>query len=387
MRILVDKNNPYVREAFSDFGEVELLKTSEFTRERVKQADALVVRSETRTGRELLEGSRVRFVGSATIGTDHVDLEFLRSSGIGFASAPGCNANSVAEYVVAALLRYAQQAEVSLSTLTVGVVGVGNVGSKVVERARAFGMTVLENDPPRQRRTGEQHFVSLEKIMEADLVTLHVPLTSKGEDATYHLFDRDRIARMKPGAVLMNTARGAVVETHVLKEALVSGRLRAALLDVWEHEPTIDTGLLEMATLATPHIAGYSFDGKLTAVRMIHQAMSEYFQMPRRWVVPNDLPKPNAREISLAPEDVRDPLGAVSGVVRRCYNIEADDASLREGLALDEASRGAHFRRLRAEYPVRREFGATRIRVPEDAGSLGSLLRAIGFSVEGQPQR
>lgn len=378
----MDKNNPYVAEAFRDYGDVRVLGTAEFTRETVRDADALVVRSETKVTRELLDGSRVRFVGSATIGTDHVDLDFLKQAGIGFASAPGCNANSVADYVVAALLRHASQHRRGLAGKTLGIVGVGNVGSRVAHRARALAMRVLENDPPRARNERLPHFVSLDEVMEADFVTLHVPLTRQGPDATYHLFDAARIARMKRGSVLLNTARGAVVETAALKEALGSGHLSAALLDVWENEPAIDTDLLKMVELGTSHIAGYSFDGKLNAVRMIHKALGEFYSLKGSWSVPSKLPPPTVEQLTYETAAGLDVEHALREVVRSCYDIGADDEALRTLLALQPGERVAAFRRLRANYGVRREFLATTVRLVPDHGALRRVLEAQGFRVE-----
>lgn len=385
MNILVDKNNPFVAEAFSDYGDVRVLATPEFTTGEVRDADALVIRSETKITRELLQGSRVRFVGSATIGTDHVDLDYLATQGIGFASAPGCNANSVAEYFVAALLRYAAEQGISLVDKTIGVVGVGNVGSKVVMRSETLGLRVLHNDPPRGRATGDPRFLDLDDLMDSDFVTLHVPLTKGGSDPTYHLFDAKRLARMKRGSVLINTARGAVVETAALKNALTTGQLGAALLDVWENEPAIDPELVPMAHLGTPHIAGYSFDGKLNAVRMIHTAMGKYFGMPARWEPPVGLPAPKVAELSLPKDIPTESRAALSHIVQLCYDIGADHESLRRMLSLVPSERAAYFRRLRAEYPVRREFGATRIRVSRSHAALGDLLRAVGFAVAVEP--
>jgi len=382
MRLLVDKNNPYVAEAFRDYGDVRVLGTTEFTRETVRDADALVVRSETKVTRELLEGSRVRFVGSATIGTDHVDLDYLKRAGIGFASAPGCNANSVADYVVAALLRHASQHCTGLDGRTLGIVGVGNVGSKVALRARALGMKVLENDPPRERTESLPHFVSLDEAMEADFVTLHVPLTREGADATHHLFDGERIARMKRGSVLINTARGAVVETGALKDALRSAHLGATMLDVWENEPAIDTELLTMVVLGTSHIAGYSFDGKLNAVRMIHAAVGKFFNLKSSWTVPPTLPPPTVEHLTYETAAGLDVEHALREIVRACYDIGADDGALRTLLALEPGERASAFRRLRAHYGVRREYLATTVRLVPDHRALRRVLEALGFLVE-----
>ena len=272
MHVVVDNKNPHVEEAFRQFGTVQGCATREITKEVVREADAIIIRSETKVTKDLLEGSRVKFVGTATIGTDHVDLEYLHSQGIGFASAPGSNANSVAEYFVAAILTLADRKGFNLSGKTLGVVGVGNVGSKIVRNARALGMRVLQNDPPLARETGNPSFVPLDDFMEADIVTIHVPLTKAGTDPTFHLFGEERIRKMKAGAILINTSRGAVADGAALKRAVEAKHLGGVILDVWEGEPLVDVDLVKKIDIATPHIAGYSFDGKLAAVKMTYSA-------------------------------------------------------------------------------------------------------------------
>ncbi|MCK4325827.1 4-phosphoerythronate dehydrogenase, partial [bacterium] len=211
MKIVADKNIPFVEEAFGKLGEVATLPGRQINSSAVKEADVLLVRTVTRVDERLLKGSRVRFVATATIGLDHVDLDYLKKKGIGFASATGCNANSVAEYIVAALLIFAQRYEFSLSGKTIGVVGVGNVGSRVVEKAGILGMNVLQNDPPLARKTGESRFRPLEELLQkSDILTLHVPLSHEGEDATYHMANEALFEKMKKGGFFINTSRGAV---------------------------------------------------------------------------------------------------------------------------------------------------------------------------------
>lgn len=379
MRIVLDAKNALAAGAFRRLAEVKVLATPEITRAALVDADAVVVRSETRVDAGLLEGTSVRFVGTATIGTDHVDTDYLRQRGIAFASAPGSNANSVAEYVAAGLCVLSSRLEVDLAGLTMGVVGVGNVGSKVVRVAEAFGMSALLNDPPLARATKDPRFLELDELMACDIVTLHVPLTRSGPDATYHFFDGRRIGQMKRGAILINTARGAVVETHALVHALRAGHIAAAVIDVWEDEPSIDTQLLEMAAIATPHIAGYSLDGKVNAARMVFESFCRYAGKELAWEHKEELPPPVHRELTVIP-DRRTPCRSLCEAVLACYDIREDAARLRgrggEGAAESIAER---FRRLRATYPPRREFFATRVRLePEDAQVRRSLL-LLGF--------
>jgi len=378
MRIALDGKHALAVRAYRRLGDVRILATPELTRSALRDVDAVVVRSETRVDAALLEGTSVGFVGTATIGTDHVDTEYLRRRGIAFAAAPGSNANSVAEYVAAALCVLSRRLGADLSGSTVGVVGVGNVGSKVVRVAEAFGMSVLLNDPPLARATGDGRFLELDELMGCDIITLHVPLTLSGPDATHRLFDARRIGQMKHGGVLINTARGAVVETCALVEALRGGHLAGAVIDVWEGEPSIDTRLLEMAAIATPHIAGYSLDGKVRAARMVFEALCRFAGREVPWEGPEDLPPPACRELSLA-LDRGMPARSVCEAVRACYDIEADDALLRGQCAEQSESVADRFRRLRASYPPRREFFNTRVMLtPEDPAVRRSLL-LLGF--------
>lgn len=381
MLIVLDAKNSLVSSAFRRFGTVRVLATPEITRDTVRDADALIIRSDTTVDASLLEGTHVRFVGTATIGTDHVDLEYLRRSGIRFASAPGSNATSVAEYVLAALLVVAEADGMELSALTIGIVGVGNVGSRVERMARALGMRVLLNDPPLGRATGDNRFLPLEELMGADIVTLHVPLTREGEDATFHLFDAARIGRMKQGSLLVNTARGGVVDTSALVRALAGGHLGGAILDVWEGEPAIDTDLLRASTLATPHVAGYSLDGRLNAARMLFEALRDFSGHDVSWSLPEDVPPPEHPVIRL-PTTPGTFQQALSFAVRHCYDVERDDADLRAMVALDAAERARHFQRLRSGYRVRREFSSSRVIFSPGGRSYGDMFSVLGFLVD-----
>jgi len=380
LRIILDRNTPFAAPAFNDLGDVVLLETSAITSGAVRDADILVVRSETRVDRRLLEGSGVRFVGTVTIGTDHIDIPYLESRGIGFASAPGSNANSVKEYLLAALLELSRRRGFSLHGRALGVVGVGNIGSKVVAMAGDLGLTVLQNDPPLARQSCQPRFVPLDDLMDADILTLHVPLTRTGEDATFHLFDSRRIAGMKPGSILINTSRGSVVETRAVKDALRSGHLSAAVLDVWEGEPSIDAELLELVMLGTPHIAGYSLDGKVNAVRMIREAACRFLSDDSTWNPEGDLPAPDVARISL--EGGGNPEEQLQTAVRSCYDIASDDRNLRGLLDVPPQSRPLFFSQLRSGYRIRREFSAVRVDVPPELESLRKVINAVGFRVE-----
>ncbi len=381
MKFLVDKNIPLVREAFEPLGEVEAIGSTEFSGARVRDADVVIIRSETRVTRSLLEGSPIKFLATATIGVDHVDTEYLRQRGIGFASAPGCNANSVKEYLVAALLHLSKEAGWLLNGKTIGVVGVGNVGGRVVQAAQALGMTVLQNDPPLARRTGEDRFLPLGDLMGCDIITLHVPLTASGPDPTHHLFDKAGLGSMKDGAVLINTSRGGVVETEALKEALRSGKLSHAVLDVWEHEPSIDADLLALVACGTPHIAGYSLDGKVNAVRIIREEICRHFGITSPWDPVPLMGEASVTEIDV-PADPLPPEDVLNRIVRRCYDITFDDDRLRRISGLPARERGQYFMGLRSGYRVRREFPTVTVHLPKALSSLRPILLALGFACD-----
>jgi len=377
LKIVADENIPFAREACSTLGEVTLVAGREVTRDTLRDAEVFFCRSVTKVDRELLEGTPVRFVGTATIGTDHVDLAYLREAGIGFASAPGSNANSVAEYVVAALLVLARRGGFELESRTLGVVGVGNVGSRVVAKAEALGMRVLENDPPLARETGEARFLPLEALCKADFLTLHVPLTREGEGATWHLADAALLGSLRPAAFVLNTSRGAVVDEAALKAALAERRIAGAVLDVWEGEPTIDLGLLRLAAIGTPHIAGYSFDGKVAATQMIYRAACEFLGVEATWDPSAIMPPAGHPRLELdcagrADEEV------LREAVLTVYDIEADDRRLRQSPE-PPAERGAYFDRLRKVYPQRREFHNTTLALHGASERLRAKLAGIGF--------
>ena len=380
MHIVIDKNIPFGESVFSTLGDVTPLETVDIQAAAVRNADLLVIRSETKVNAALLDASPVRFVGTATIGTDHVDTEYLEARGIGFASAPGCNANSVAEYIAAALLTLSERLDFSLAGKSLGIIGIGNIGSKVVRVGQALGMEVLQNDPPLARQTGESRFLPLDALMEADIITLHVPLNRAGPDATYHFFDAARIGAMKPGSILINASRGAVVETASIRKALAGKHLASAVLDVWEKEPAINTELLSLVTLGTAHVAGYSLDGKVNAVRMIYHALCKYLAVQPTWTGWDKLPAPAVSKIILPDQTVKKE-DILRKTIAQCYDIELDDRVLREMLAQPDDRRATYFMKLRTGYRMRREFFATTVEVPPRLREIGDRLKALGFSV------
>ncbi|MFH1071498.1 MAG: 4-phosphoerythronate dehydrogenase PdxB [Candidatus Glassbacteria bacterium] len=380
MLTVADENMPFAAEAFGRLGEVRLAPGRKITAEILAGADCLAVRSVTKVNEALLAGSPVRFVGTATIGTDHVDTEWLARAGIGFASAPGSNAVSVAEYVVACLFELAGRLGLTLEGTAFGIVGCGNVGSRVAARARALGMKVVVNDPPLADRTGDLVYRPLEEALACDIVSLHVPLEKAGPYPTWHLAGQSFIGRMNPGAVLFNTSRGAVADSTALHRALGSGRLTAAVLDVWEGEPEIDTELLKKVAIATPHIAGYSFDGKVRGTRMIYEAACRHFGIDPDWDPANLLPPPENPVIEIPAGAKRQE--AVGLAVKKSYDILADDGRLRMIAGLPRGEQGKYFDSLRKTYPVRREWASRTVRLPAGMGQLRSVFEGLDFRVE-----
>jgi erythronate-4-phosphate dehydrogenase len=379
VKIVADANIPLLADAFGPLGEVQALPAERITREAVRDADALLVRSVTKVGAAMLDGSRVRFVATATIGFDHIDQAYLKSRGIGFAYAPGSNARSVAEYVLAAVHTLAERNGFRVADKVLGIVGCGNVGGRLARMAAGIGMKVLQNDPPLARQTGDPRYVPIDALAEADIVTFHVPLEREGPDATYHIVSEGLLAKFKRGVIVLNSSRGAVAETAALKAGVDSGRIGALVLDVWEGEPNIDVDLLGRTTLATPHIAGYSYDGKVNGTRMVLEALCRHFGLRREWD-PTPLVPPAANErvrlaAGLSAQD------ALRQAIRAAYDIEADDARLRQIAGLPPEARGKHFGDLRKKYPVRREFPATKVELAAPLPAIEAAIAALGFSV------
>ena len=380
MKILVDENIPFGREAFGRLGDVVTLHGRKMDAAAVRDADLLIIRSITKVGRELLEGSRVRFVGTCTIATDHVDEAYLRERGIAFPSAPGCNANSVAEYVVCSLLVLAKRGGYRLEGRTLGVVGVGNVGSKVVAKCEALGMKVLQNDPPRARLFPcDKQFLPLEALMESDFISLHVPLTKTGADKTWHMADAAFLKQMTPGAALLNTCRGPVLDSAAIPPH--DFRLPQSLvLDVWEGEPAIDVTILDRAALGSPHIAGYSYDGKVNGTTMVYQAACKAVGVAADWDARPWLPPSPHAQLTLDATG-RDDEDVLLEAALTVYDIEADDRRLRAIAGLPAGERGAYFDRLRKEYPQRREFQNSTITLRGGSAVIRRKLAGVGFNL------
>ena len=380
MKIIADRNIPFVKECFSSIGEVEVVSGRHITPKMIADADSLLVRSVTKVDSDLLTGSKVRFLGTATIGYDHIDAEYLSRNNIGFASAPGSNANSAAEYVIAALLEIGRRNNIKLEYKSLGIIGVGNVGGKVEKKAKALGMKIFLNDPPLQRKTKDTKYLPLEKLFNCDFITLHTPLTFEGTDKTFHLADDRFLSSLKTGCIFINTSRGAVVDSGALKRAITEGKLAAVVLDVWENEPNIDTELLEMVDIGTPHIAGYSLDGKVAGMIMIYKAACEFFGLEAEFNVESFLPEPPTRQLNINASDSSEQ-DVLRQAVEKIYRIGDDDLRLRKILDVPAEKRGKFFDTLRKDYPVRREFQNTKVVLERPYKNITEKLAGIGFKV------
>ena len=379
MKIVCATGMPFAMEAFGTLGQASVLEGRAISAADVKEAEILAVRSTTQVNRRLLEGSRVRFVGTATIGTDHMDIPYLESAGIAWCGAPGCNANSVSEYFVAGLLCLARRHGFRLQGKTVGVVGVGNVGSRVVDKARALGLNVLQNDPPKREQTGAPALIPLSEMLpQCDIVTLHVPLTVDGPCPTAGLAAESFFRMLKPGAVFINAARGGVMDSEALLRALADGRVSHTLVDTWEDEPAFRTDLLARVDVGTPHIAGHSFEGKVNGTAMVYQSACRFLGLEPTWTPDALMPSPTVPEVTIDARS-RDEEDILREVVRQVYDIERDDRDLRAGAVADDSQRARHFDRLRREYPMRREFRFTRVRVSHGSDALIRALSRLGF--------
>ena len=370
MLIVADSKIPFLNGVFEPYADVRYLDPDEFTPETVRDADALIVRTRTKCDAALLEHSRVGIIATATIGTDHIDTDWCGTHGVMWRNAAGCNAASVAQYMTSALLRVSLRHNVDLSGKTIGVVGCGNVGTKVAAAAAALGMNVLVNDPPRAEREGTVGFVPLERIQQdADFITLHVPLTHSGPHRTVRLADEDFFRRLRKKPFFFNTSRGDVTDGTALKGAIITGRISGAVLDVWPDEPDIDDELLGLAELATPHIAGYSADGKANGTAMAVRAVAKHFGMdPLLNFFPQEIPAPANPVVTLDPASPH-PLAVA---VFASYDAAADDAALRAAPEKFEALRGS--------YRVRREFPAYSVRSDKPLPSaLRDVLLKLGF--------
>lgn len=378
MRIVVDANVPAADACFAGLGEVICIPGRDITADTVRDADALVVRSVTPVNAALVKGSRLRFVGTCTIGTDHVDQAALKAAGIEFASVPGCNAEAVVDQVLISLLTLGERQGWRLSERRVGVVGAGNVGSRLLHRLQTMGIACLACDPPRAEREAAVGFHSLDELIaQCDVLCLHTPLTHEGQHSTHHLLNAERLESLAAGTVLLNAGRGDCVDGAALRQRLEQyGDLDVAL-DVWEQEPGIDPVLSTLVALATPHVAGYSLDGKLRGTHGVYCALSRYLGLPARVMLGSLLPPPALAGLVLS--ERMETEDALRLCMRAVYDVRRDHDAL--ALAARTQGMGAGFDACRATYPLRREFSTLAVHLSGEASALASPLAAAGFRV------
>lgn len=374
MKIIIDDKIPYIRGAFEKVAEVVYLPGSKTTSEVVKDADAIITRTRTICNEKLLKDSAVKFIATATIGFDHIDTEYCEKAGIQWTNAPGCNAESVNQYIASALFSLSLKNRTELAGKTIGIVGVGQVGSRVAKTCETIGMKVLLNDPPRERAEGSGIFTDLKTIQqEADIITFHVPLNMTGEDATFHLANTEFLAGLKKQPLLINSCRGEVFDTEAIKQARKSGLISGLVIDCWENEPDLDPELLKMADLGTPHIAGYSKDGKANGTMMSVQGVSRFFNLGLNDWKPSGVEPPENPVIRIDGNQRRE-YSILAEVILSTYDIENDDNELRKDTSL--------FEKLRGDYPVRREFDSFAIEAKNVKEETLEKLRKLGFGIE-----
>jgi erythronate-4-phosphate dehydrogenase len=376
IKIVADNKIPFLRGVLEPFAEISYLEPSQILKDTVKEADALIIRTRTKCNEELLDDSNVKFIATATIGFDHINTAFCESKGIKWISAPGCNSSSVQQYIASALLSLSTNKNIQLDKKTLGIIGVGNVGSKVEKITKIFGMNVLLNDPPRERIEGSEKYVSLNQLIEqSDIITFHVPLYINGIDKTFHLADDDLFGKFNNGKVFINTSRGEVVKTDSLKRAIKNKKVFACVLDVWENEPDIDVELLDLINISTPHIAGYATEGKANGTAACVNALNKFFNFGLRqnWY-PNNLP------VSTKEKEIKIECTGKSKqeiffeCINYTYNIIEDDQRLRKSVA--------SFERQRAEYPIRREFNYYDVQLNNAEESIKKAIIELGFNLK-----
>jgi erythronate-4-phosphate dehydrogenase len=376
MKIIIDDKIPYIHGAFEQVAEVIYLPGSKTTPEIVKDADAIITRTRTICNQQLLEGSTVKFIATATIGFDHIDTEYCESAGIEWTNAPGCNAESVNQYISSALFSWSMKNRTALAVKTIGIVGVGQVGSRVAKTCETIGMRVLLNDPPRARKEGSELFTDIQTIQqEADIITFHVPLNMTGEDATYHMVNSEFLQKLKKIPLLINSCRGEVFETEAVKLARKSGLISGLIIDCWENEPDLDLELLGMVDYGTPHIAGYSKDGKANGTKMSVQAVSRFFNLGLDNWQPSGVESPEDPVFEIDGNQRRE-YSILAEAILSTYQIENDFEALKENTA--------DFEKLRGDYPVRREFDSFTIKAKNVEAKTLEKLKKLGFGIKPQ---
>ncbi|MDX9768966.1 MAG: 4-phosphoerythronate dehydrogenase [Tenuifilaceae bacterium] len=374
LKIVADSRIPFLAGALDSVAQVMYIPGAQISKEHIANADALIIRTRTKCNRELLHGTSVKFIASATIGYDHIDTAYCDAHGIKWTNAPGCNSGSVKQYIASALAQIISIEKKAFKDITLGIIGVGNVGSKVADMAKTLGIKTLLNDPPRERNEGKGAFTDIETLIaQSDIITMHVPLSHQGIDKTFHLANTDFFTKTKPGAWFINTSRGEVMETQSLINALESKRLGGAVIDVWENEPNINLRLLELAQITTPHIAGYSADGKANGTAMSVQATSKFFDLGTDNWQPNNVPQAMQSSSTINCRD-KSKEQIFCELSNFAYNILLDSNKLKESVGT--------FEQQRENYPIRREPENLEIIARSISHPLEVLIQNLGYKLQ-----
>jgi len=374
LKIIADDKIPFLKGVLEPYSDMVYLPGAAITAADVQHADAVLTRTRTKCNSALLEGSNVKLIATATIGYDHIDTEWCEANGIRWVNAPGCNSSSVRQYIAAAIATWVQNKNLQFKDLTLGVIGVGNVGGKVASIGRTLGMKVLLNDPPRAEKEGCSRFTDLDTLLtNSDIVTCHTPLTKDGKYPTWHLSDSAFFDSMKPNALYINSSRGQVTDSTALRQA-AKNKLAGFILDVWEGEPTPDTELLTNAFIATPHIAGYSADGKANGTAACVREISNFFGINELndWY-PATVPPPPMSTTIVADAAGKSFEQLIYEVITHTYPILEDSNLLKQSPETFEKQRG--------DYHIRREFGSFALQLKNAAQDVADILKNIGFNI------
>lgn len=354
MKIFYDENMPYAPEFFSEFGECTPFSGRDVTADQLKDADVLLVRSITKVNEALLSANdSLKFVGTATIGVEHVDQEYLAGRDVTFSSAPGCNAKSVADYVVSSLFVLAERHLWQLQEKTIAIIGAGNIGTRLATMLDALGLSYVLCDPILAQTDDPRTFVSYEEALQADIITFHVPMVKTGEHQTHHLVDENVIAKLRDGQTLINSCRGGVFDNAALLSGMQNGKKLHLVMDVWENEPDVNTDLMARCEIATSHIAGYSLEGKGRGTEILYQQLCKLVGRESTTLLDQFLPEYVISNITIEGELG---LAQMKPLVHAVYDVRRDDALLRTKFGPTGA-----FDQLRKQYPQRRELSAVKI--------------------------
>ena len=377
MKIVADENIPLLSEFFADICQSNLhrLPGREMTQADLADADILLVRSITQVNEPLLKGSNVKFVGTCTIGTDHLDKDYLSQNDIHFQNAPGCNAQAVVEYVFSSLLVLAERRQVPWQQLSVGIVGVGNVGGRLLKTLKALDVNVCVYDPNIEGCNSEEQSQS---VWLQDVVTLHTPIIKEGEFKTHHLVDAKRLSEMKANACIINSCRGSVIDNSALLNHLNTNPGFLAILDVWEQEPAPSDELIRACLLATPHIAGYSLDGKLMGTAMIYEALCQFLKIPVSTKLAELAPQPPIKEVHMTEQ--ADMEYMLRKLVRSNYDVRDDHFRMLSLLGLSDKDKARSFDVLRKKYPMRREMNS--LMLASHSATNTGWLQALGIKIK-----